>query len=104
MNLCDLGEYTSEKRIGEEESRRPRVAYGPPAPHCLKCSAAVDLSKHSGGVYIFDRRTETIHVCGPSLHQLMARNRYVVERMREKEAEEAARRTTLVVGGKRVAL
>ena len=100
--LCYLYEYTRDKRMGEEEALRPVAAREAPSPHCLNCGAAVELSKHSGGVYIFEPRSETIHVCGLTLQQLMTRNRHEVERQCEKEAEEAAKKTTLKIGGKRV--
>ena len=102
MDNCYLYEYTNEKRIGEERSLRPVVECEAPSPHCFTCGAPVETSKHSGGVYIFDPGTETIHVCGLTLQQLMTRNRHEVERQCEKEAEEAAKKTTLKIGGKRV--
>jgi len=103
-HLCYLYEYTRDKRIGEENSLRPVPLYEAPSPHCFTCGAPVELSKHLGGVYLFDPGTDTVHVCGPSLHQLTVRNRHEVERQCEKEAEEAKRKTTLRVGGKRVNL
>ena len=100
--FCYLYDYTRDKRIGEEEALLPVVANDAPSPHCFTCGAATEPSKHDGGVFIFDPGTETIHVCGLSLHALMVRNRHALERQCEKEAREAERKTTLNVGGKRV--
>lgn len=84
MSLLTDGHVLSiEKRLGEENvlwaADHPRVAEAPVA-RCLKCGWPVDESKHYGSVWYFDRGTETLHVCRPTLNEVMAEVRRKLER------------------------
>jgi hypothetical protein len=76
---CELTDLSREKRIGEWEALCPVIDVGAPISSCLLCGWPVDMSKHYGSVWFFDRNTETIHVCKPTLNRIMARVRRDLE-------------------------
>jgi len=79
---CELTDLSREKRIGEWEALCPVIDVGAPISSCLLCGWPVDISKHYGSVWFFDRNTETIHVCKSTLNVTMARVRRELERTR----------------------
>lgn len=97
--LSYLYEYTRQKRVGEEEALRPASPPSEPIDRCLNCGWPIEASKHSGQVYYFDIRTETLHVCRETLNTVMARVRRRVEKEWESEST-----VTLTVGRKRIEL
>jgi hypothetical protein len=83
MLLTDSYVLSREERLGEEQSlfdADHHRAAEPPIARCFKCGWPIDTSKHFGSVWYFDRGTETIHVCRPTLNSVMALVRRDLER------------------------
>ncbi len=86
MEHIDWHEYQREKREAVDPPSYPVVTYPRPViSRCFKCAWPIDISGYADKAWSFDKGTETVHVCRPTLNALTARRR--AEALRDEYAE-----------------
>jgi len=71
--LSDFHEDSRERRRQEKADAYVPVAARIPVYRCLKCGCPIEESLHYGSVWVFDRGGDALHVCKPTLNEMMAK-------------------------------